>query len=250
MVRRRRRLVRALLVSAVVICALAPGAMWLRDSELVGVREVSVTGIEGSDAPAVRRALVHAARDMTTLNVRDEVLRTAVERHPIVRSLRAHADFPHGLRIVVNAYDPVAVVTAGGRDMAVAGDGTLLRGTPIKGLPYVRIGETAATRRVSGEPLLEGVRLMGAAPAPLRARVKRLFHGDRGLTATLRQGPELYFGRGDRPRAQWRSAAAVLSDPEVRGATFVDVRLPERPAVGGLPPVPQTSDKPSTSSLG
>jgi cell division protein FtsQ len=46
----------------------------------------------------------------------------------------------------------------------------------------------------------------------------------------MRDGMLVYFGDETRPHAKWASLAAVLSDPSSAGASYVDVRLPERPA--------------------
>ena len=35
-------------------------------------------------------------------------------------------------------------------------------------------------------------------------------------------------------RAKWTAAARVLADPSSRGAAYIDLRLPDRPAAGGL----------------
>jgi hypothetical protein len=34
--------------------------------------------------------------------------------------------------------------------------------------------------------------------------------------------------------AKWTTAAAILADPGSRGASYIDVRLPDRPVAGGL----------------
>ena len=45
------------------------------------------------------------------------------------------------------------------------------------------------------------------------------------------------------------TAAAVLADPEARGARSVDVRAPDRPAAGGLPEsLQQPTESPSGAS--
>ncbi len=56
-----------------------------------------------------------------------------------------------------------------------------------------------------------------------------------GLVVTLHEGPELIFGDATHMDAKWVAATRVLADPEAEGASYVDVRLPGRPAAGGLP---------------
>ncbi|MGA8365575.1 MAG: hypothetical protein WB709_13825, partial [Solirubrobacteraceae bacterium] len=48
----------------------------------------------------------------------------------------------------------------------------------------------------------------------------------------LRGGLLAYFGDATRPHAKWLSLARVLADPSSADASYVDVRLPERPAAG------------------
>jgi cell division protein FtsQ len=180
---------------------------------------------------------------MTTLHVRPGQLQTAVEPFPAIRAVEAHADFPHRLRIVVHEHVAVAALAAGTDRVPVAADGTLLRGSSTSGLPVVTVaspppGDTLGDKR----PLL-AVALLAAAPPELRAKINRVYAGPRGLTAPLTAGPVLYFGGADRLRAKWAAAARVLADHSSAGATYLDLRLPERPAAGGLvapaPPEPQ-----------
>ncbi len=48
----------------------------------------------------------------------------------------------------------------------------------------------------------------------------------------MRSGLLAYFGDATRPHAKWLSLARVLADPSSAGASYIDVRLPERPAAG------------------
>ena len=56
-----------------------------------------------------------------------------------------------------------------------------------------------------------------------------------GLTLVLRRNLLVYFGDDSRPHAKWLSLARVLADPSSAGASYIDVRLPERPAAGFAP---------------
>jgi cell division protein FtsQ len=245
---RRRPPARAVAACACVLALLGGGWLWLRDSGLVAVDDVSVTGLSGTEAPRVRAALEGAARDMTTLHVRPDQLRTAVEPYPSIMAVDAHPDFPHGLRIVVHEHVAVAALAAGSDRVPVAADGTLLRGSSTSGLPVVAVaapppGDTLADKRA-----LRVVSLLAAAPPALRAKVSRVYAGPRGLTAPLQDGPVLYFGGADRLRAKWTAATQVLADRASAGATYIDLRLPERPAAGGLKdPTPAQPEQPTQS---
>ncbi len=235
---RANRLVVAGASLVLALALLGLGFLWLRDSSLVAVTEVTVNGAEGSQAEEIRSALREAAEDMTTLHVREDALRSAVQQYPSVAAVTATADFPHGLRIDVRSRTPVAALDTGQRRIAVASDGTVLTGSATDGLPRVSVNTPPGGPRVRGDSAAALVRLMAAAPAPLRARAERAFLGPDGLTVVLTEGPRLRFGRGDRLEAKWAAAARVLADDSTRGASYLDLRLPERPAAGGLAPLP------------
>jgi Cell division protein FtsQ len=81
--------------------------------------------------------------------------------------------------------------------------------------------------------LLEAVTVLGAAPAPLARYASKVYlAGQRGLAVAMRNGLIVYFGDAWRPHAKWDSLARVLADPSSAGASYVDVRVPERPAAG------------------
>jgi cell division protein FtsQ len=214
---------------------LIAGGMWLRDSSLVAVRHVEVVGLSGPETARVTRQLESAARDMTTLHVRGDQLRSVVEPYPVVKDLRVSTDFPHGLKITVVENTPVAVVTVDGAKTPVSGDGLLLRGADQRDLPTVPLGASPGGDRVADKSARGAIAALAAAPTALRARViKATTTKAEGLTFTLHQGPELRFGGADRLVAKWAAAAAVLASEDSRGATYLDLRYPERPAAGGL----------------
>lgn len=239
-----RRRTRVVLGVAVLIAVLTPLALWLRNSDLFRVERVQVSGIGGPQTIAIRAALTEAALDMTVLHVRGDALRTAVEPYPVVRSLRTETDFPHGLRIIVNAYEPIAALRAGGRLTAVAADGTVLRGAATRGLPVVRVRAMPGGGRARDPRALGAIELLAAAPAALRARVARIYRGPHGFAAAVQNGPRLYFGGAARFGAKWDAAALVLAQSSSRGASYVDLRVPERPVAGGLQPRQEGNTQP------
>src|SRR4051794_9894911 len=232
--RLRRPPLRAFAGFLCAIGLLAVGFLWLRDSSLVAVERVTVTGVSGPDAPRVRDALASAARDMTTLHVRDGELRTAVDPYPAVLGVKTDPDFPHGLRIVLHERNAVGTVVAGEERVPVAADGTLMRTTTSAGLPEIAAKALPGGSHASEPQVRRAIAVLAAAPPALRARVRRVFIGDRGWTLPLRDGPTLYFGGSERLAAKWVAAAAGLGDPPSPGAPSLDLRLPERPAAGGL----------------
>jgi cell division protein FtsQ len=230
----RRRLVVAL-AAALVLSSLY--WFWFRDSSFARVQDVYVTGIDGPQSRAIRSALEDAGLGMTTLHVRTKDLRDAVAEYPVVRSVTAQGSFPHKLTIQVDLNLPVAVLQTPSGRMPVAADGLLLRDVPVGGsLPVVQAQAPLSQDRLTGGRAFDLVRVVGLAPGPLRARIKNVrVRPGVGIVATLTAGPELRFGDASRLPAKWMAAARVLAAAGARGATYIDLRVPERPAAGGLP---------------
>jgi cell division protein FtsQ len=230
----RRRLVLA------AIAALLLGALyhfWLRDSALVAVKDVEVTGLSTKDGPRIEATLTSAAEDMTTLHVRVNELEEAARQFPIVGSIHVERDFPNGLRIEVLERRPAALVSVDGVPIPVAGDGTVLRGLqPPEGLALLRMEKLVADGRVTDPRTLRALLVAGAAPGGVPQRIDRVSEGpEQGVVVELEDGPEIIFGDADFAVEKWTAALRVLADPAAAGATYVDVRLPERPVAGGLP---------------
>jgi len=230
----RRRL--AALAAAGAILA-AGYLLWLRDSSLVQVRAVTVTGLSGSDARRVSAALGATAKEMTTLHVDDRELERAAAAFPVVRSIEVQPDFPHALRIHVLEHRPAALLASGSRRVAVAADGSVLTGLSVTArLPLLRIAGSLPARQVSTGVALVSLRVAAGVPEALRGRVEEVGREPgKGVVVSLANGPRLIFGNGTRVGAKWAAAVRVLADPDAAGAEYVDVRIPERPAAGGLP---------------
>ena len=83
--------------AVVVVLAILGGAfVWLRQSSLVAVQTVTITGVAGPDAAQIRETLRASAERMTTLAVSEKTLKQSVASYPVVRGLTVSTDFPHG----------------------------------------------------------------------------------------------------------------------------------------------------------
>jgi cell division protein FtsQ len=230
-----------LVVALTVAAACWLGYIGLRDLSLFKVKDVTVKGLSTSDSPAIARALRETAERMTTLHVREDQLRRAVDSFPVVYSVSASADFPNGLDIRVVERIPVAVVEQGDRRVPVAADGMLLP-RPEKGLtlPIVQAGELPPAGLLRDRGALPLVRLLGAAPRELRPLLIRAERTKRGFEVEVRDGPVLAFGDDvSRAKAKWAAATRVLADPSAGGAERLDLRLPERPSASGFQSAPE-----------
>jgi cell division protein FtsQ len=235
---------RIVVVAAAVLAVAALGWLWLRDSSLVAVDHVTITGVSGPDGARIRAVLEDTARGQTTLHVSSGELRTAVAAYPQVKDVRVTTHFPHGLDIEVVEHNPVAVIVAAGRRIPVSGDGRFLRTAQPGDVATVQMTNVPGGDRLTDRRAGDAVAMLAAAPTALRAKVADVWTGSHGLSARMRQGPLLYFGTTERLPAKWTAVARVLADPEAAGALYLDVRVPERTAAGGL--AAPTINQPST----
>src|SRR4051794_9638276 len=226
-----RRFTLGMLAVAVL---LVPGWFLLRDSPLVSVDKVNITGVSGPQAAEISQALTDAAKRMTTLDVDQAQLADAVHEFPVVARIKAHGRLLHTLDIQVSERLPVAALANRDRRMAVASDGTILANTLTKDLPLVPVAAPPGGTMLAEHKAQQMVTMLGAASAELRPHIERASIGDQGLTVRLANGPELYFGDTSRLAAKWAAAERVLADYSARGAAYIDVRVPERPAAGGF----------------
>ena len=194
----------------------------------------------------MRGALEAAARNQSTLHVRENALRAAAAQFASVASIRVETDFPHAMSIQVIERRPVAALVVGDQELAATGDGMLLRGVVADGdLPMIRMDAAPAGEQVTNHNTRTALAIAAAAPPAVRARIDRLWTGPKGMMLALVDGPDLIFGDASDVGRKWLAATRVLAESSAAGATYLDVRIPERVAAGGLGPVPETTPEPT-----
>jgi cell division septal protein FtsQ len=231
--RRHPRVALAAILAALLL-VLGCFWLWFKDSPLVSVNRVEVTGLSGPDIPPITRALEAAAVRMTTLDVNIVRLRRAVAPYPDVRSLTADTQFPHGMVIHVVEQVPVAQISVNGRPMGVSGDGTLLAAAPgTARLPLLTVGGVLSGTHVSGGGSLAALAVLAAAPYSFLGHIQSVAQtAQNGVVAQLRNGPQIRFGDTTQLHDKWSAALAVLGAPSSQGAQYIDVTDPGRPAAG------------------
>ena len=225
------RLRNRLILAVLLLAALAAGYMlWFRDSSLVAIDDVRVTG--ANVAPGVEDRLTAAATGLSTLHLDRAAIESAVADDPTVVGLKIDTDFPHGITIDVQSRTPAGWLGADGGTLLAADGPVLASGVDRPdGLPVVAGGELDGERASGVE--LAAARVLGAVPKPLQAQVEKAeVDNGHGVVAVLNGGIELRFGSPANADQKWRAAASVLADPKLTSATYIDLSSPSRPVVG------------------
>jgi cell division septal protein FtsQ len=220
------------LAIAAALATLGLGA-WLvvRDSSLFAVHDVTIVGLSADAQPVVSAQLEAAAQSQTTTDFSVAALRESVARFTLIDGLSARTQGSHGVLVTVSERRTAVRLDVGGAMIPLDSSGAVITG--LRHSPRVATVRSAhlPVGGRSRDPLVAlALRVLGAAPAPLRARVVSVTLGHGELTVYLHRGPRLIFGDASLPHAKWDAAAAVLSDHWSLGATYVDVRIPSRPA--------------------
>ncbi len=130
---------------------------------------------------------------------------------------------------------PTSRIGSGSDAVGVSAGGLVLSWLPAPEdslLPSLPLSAPPPSGRLSG-PALQQARVLGEAPPALRPYIESSFYGDSGVDVVLKAGVQLRFGDASQTAAKWRAAAAVLADPSVTSLDYVNLHVPNRPAIGG-----------------
>lgn len=221
-----------LVVSVLLAAGLVAGYMlWFRDSSLVAIEKVDVTGSNLS--PAVEGELSSAAIGLSTLHLDRSALEAAVADDPSVVALKVETDFPHGVTIDVQSRTPAGWLDADGGAL-IAADGMVLE-TGVEqpdGLPTIDGEASDLGGRATGSALA-AARVLGEAPGPLQPEIDTArVDAEHGVVVDVTGGIELRFGDPGNADQKWKAASTVLADPGLTSATYIDLSVPSRPVVG------------------
>jgi cell division protein FtsQ len=276
--RGRRRRTTAL--AAIGALALGLGLWFLATGPVLAVRQVHLTGYDREDADRLEAAIGLAAGDGTILRPPTAAIRRAALAFPWVADVAVSRDWPLGLRVDIIEAEAVAAVRASGNERVLVDEHGRVLGPPTPGRAAAgaaaAAGDDAAgaagTRPLSAPAERHrpraGILLRGPAPeagrllAPglrsalifvnalepeVAGRVKDLRLEAGRVVGRLDRGPELRLGRPDRMVAKALALQVVLDQipaEDEEAATYIDLSLPERPAVGGLEPLVQDDAPP------
>lgn len=222
-------------ITAGVIAALALLLAILLFTPLAHPRDLQVEGATGSRASQIQAAIEASAKDQSTFRMSEDKLMAAVSDYPEVAEIQVAAHPPFRVDLTVVMRPPVGRAQIGGRTFTVAGDGTVLERAGEAAVPKLDQSLGALLLR-DGRLVGDGgaLRVLGSAPEQLLDLVRVVRRGDAGLEIELQRGPRLIFGNAESAVSKWAAATAVIADGAATRATYIDVRVPGRPAVGGI----------------
>src|SRR4051812_17902371 len=239
---------RSLAVGLVILVAVVLAYAGARYSPMFALDRVEVRGAPPQLAARIQRALTPLGGE-SLLAFRGGQADDRLARIPEVASATYDRDFPHTLRLTVQAERPLAVVRRGDRAWLVAASGRVLAPMSIGRLgPLPRIWLPKATDVQVGATLADvHARAAVRSLVPLRrvdfpARVRFVRASEKKLTLVLASGVELRLGDLDRLALKLTVAAQVLPQVEApaKGPPHLDLTVPERPvASSSAVPDPQ-----------
>jgi len=213
-----------------------------RETSVFAVRHVEVVGAPQPVAADVRTALADlSGTSLVALNGADLLRR--VESVPMVYGAAYDRAFPHTLRVVVRAEQPVAVLRRGPERWLVSARGRAIARLPrhaVANLPRIWVPRTAPVEL--GSTLADtagGAAARALAPLvrdgfPARVATVSLRQGE--LTFTLRSRIELRLGHSDDLRLKLAIARRIVPTLPP-GTGYLDVSVPERPVAAPNPQV-------------
>ncbi|HTU15172.1 MAG TPA: FtsQ-type POTRA domain-containing protein [Solirubrobacterales bacterium] len=235
--RRRRRFVMLLAGGLIAAVAIFAGyTYWLRDSSLVGIKNLEVLGVSAhtEEGGQIVDAVEVATGEMTTLHVKPELLEEELSRFPRVESATIKADFPNSATVTVTERGNGSIFDTGSEKLLIATDGTVLgtAGAGTESLPKIGVGDPPAGPALEGRTLVQAL-VLGAAPSELRPFTEESDFSKDGVEVTMSNGLVLLFGDASKADQKWKAAASVIADPELTDASYVDLSVPRRPAIRG-----------------
>lgn len=232
----RRRL--RLLVSALVVVALAVGSVALVRSPLLDVDTIRLEGAEHTATASAASAagLGRGRTPMLTLDRRTMARR--VEALPWVASAKVGREWPSTVVIRVIERVPVATVPVPNGFALVDADARIL-GTTTTAPPGLVAIAVPARRRVPGTSVESSVRsaldVVIALPERLAATTRGVVITGVGANATfdldLTTGVKVLLGPPQSLEEKLRAAVAVLDAEQPSGGAVLDVRVPRSPTL-------------------
>lgn len=234
---RRRRSVLLIGLGTLTVLAVI---YWMVTGPLLAVHGVSVSGYDRPDGEELAAALRDAAAGGTVVSPPADRMRTVAREFPWVESISVDRRWPRALSVRVVEATPVAVAAFEDQAVLLSSAGRVLGvkdGSP--GLGWLRLGESPPPEGGFLRPdMRAALAFIAAAKPETAARVRALHITKYGLIeGKLTAGPEVRLGAPERMEAKAHVLGLMLANlsPEQEAeASYIELSVPENPAVGGL----------------
>lgn len=224
---------------------LAPWVLFA--SPLLRVRGVEVAGAEHTKVGDVVRAAQLGDGDNLLLLSSDEVMQN-VGALPWVSSVEVDRMLPGTVRIRIEERRPALVLSLGAARWTIDARGRVLEsGTTSSDLPVlagVQVGTVSPGVDLKTAEAKGAMRVWRSLPAGLARGMEAIFAPTvERITLVLADGTQVRYGAPERMASKNEVLLALLAQLEAEGslATYVDIRVPSRPAVAAKAPVDPAS---------
>ena len=233
--KKRRAVVRALVVAGLAL------AVWVAFfSPLLAIKEVKLSGAKHTTSGDVARVVDLDSSDNLLLLSTDEVA-TAVKTLPWVKSVSVDRKLPGTVRLTVTERKPAMAVAIGEERYLIDRRARVLSSTETaEGVPVLaglQVGLPQLGERLRATQLRSALRAFSAMPRRLRSDVQAVFAPTvERITFQLSDGVQVRYGAAEDMASKNEVLGVLLTRlrNEGRGAFYVDVRVPEAPAVSPL----------------
>lgn len=242
--RRRKAVARTKKRRVIVRALVAVGAalsVWIAFfSPLMAVDELKLSGAKRTTAAEVARVVsLDSSENLLLLNT-DEVA-DAVKSLPWVKSVTVDRKLPGTVKLTITERSPVMAVAVGEQRYLIDRRARVLEATEsADGLPLLAGLTTSLPRpgdRLSSPQLTSALEAFGAMPRKLRRDVQAVFAPTvERITFQLSDGVQVRYGAAEDMVSKNEVLKVLLSRLrlEARGPVYIDVRVPEAPAVSEL----------------
>jgi cell division protein FtsQ len=235
--KRRRSITRVLVAAGLLF------SVWLAFfSPLLAVREIRLSGATYTTAADVERIVGLDSSDNLLLLSTDEVTE-AVLTLPWVKSADVERKLPGTVKLTVTEREPALTVALGEERYLVDRRGRVLaEGQTADDLPVLaglEVESPEPGQRFSSTELKTALAAFSSMPRSLRRDVRAVFAPTvERITFQMSDGIQVRYGAAEEMNSKNEVLEVLLARLRAEGSTasYVDVRVPEAPAVSPLGP--------------
>jgi cell division protein FtsQ len=228
---------------ALVALAVAAGAVVLLHSSWFSAEVVSVSGVHPHTSDAAIVAAAGLEHHPPLVSVDPGATADRVEALPFIATAQVHRHWPDGVAISVTERVPAMTMAGPGTSWSVLdGDGRTLEVGATRPLGLVLLvvhaaGGTLAPAAVGGTLVPDGsvgLTVCRTLPPAFSAQVTTVTVAPDGtVSLALNSGITILLGTDNDLHAKFEDVAAIIAHASLRGATTIDVTVPQSPTVAG-----------------